>query len=182
LLALAAVYATVRYNLFKGVPWSDWPGYIADKVLAVAGLLLLALAGWRKFRRQASIAVLMAWAGVLIIGHGVLALGLFPEGYFSRFISNGHATVAGGVSLLTGGLAIGLLEIGARRAAAWGSNEVAAFLAGLMIFSAVHAAAPGVSGWIDPRTWPGGLPPLTMLASVPALLVSGLLVTRKRRR
>ena len=54
LIALAAVYATVRYNVFKGVPWSDWPGYIADKALAVAGLLLLTSAGWRKVRGGAS--------------------------------------------------------------------------------------------------------------------------------
>ena len=31
ILVLAAAYATVRYNIFKGVPWSDWPSYIADK-------------------------------------------------------------------------------------------------------------------------------------------------------
>jgi len=179
-IALAALYATVRYNVFKGVPWGDWPGYIADKALAVAGLLLLALAGWRKFRGRGSGALLMSWAGVLVIGHVALSLALFPAGYFSRFITDGHATLAGGISLLAGGLAIGLLELGARRAAVWRNGGVAASFSGLLVFSAVHSAAPGVSGWLDPGTWPGGLPPLTLLASVPAFLTSGLLLMRVR--
>lgn len=181
-IASAAVYATVRYNVFKGVPWSDWPGYIADKAIAVAGLLLLALAGWRKSRGRGSTAALMSWSGVLVIGHVVLSLGLFPGGYFSRFISDGHATVAGGISLLAGGLAVGLLELGARRAAMWRAGRVAASFSVLLVFAAVHTVAPGVASWLEPGTWPGSLPPLTLLASAPAFFVSGLLLVRAHVR
>jgi len=178
-LASAAVYATLRYNVFKGVPWSDWPGYIADKVIAVAALLLVALAGWRKFRGRGSTVVLMAWAGVLVIGHVVLSLGLFPGGYFDKFMTGGRATATGGMSLLTGALAVGLLELGARRASGWAPRGVTVSMVGLLGLSAVHTAAPGLAGWFEPRSWPGELPPLTLIASVPALFVAAML-TRQR--
>lgn len=181
MLVLAAAYATIRYNIFKGVPWSDWPGYIADKVLAVAALLLLALAGWRKLTSRRSTAVVMAWAGLLVIGHVLLSLGLFSgDYYFDKFIAGRRITSLGGLSLLTGALAVGLLELGARRASAWTLTGTTASMAGLLGLSAVHTAAPGLAGWLDPRSWPGGLPPLTLLTSAPALFVAAMLTVSRR--
>jgi len=170
----AAVYATVRYNLFKGVPWSDWPGYIADKALAVAGLLLLALAVWRRVRGSGGSRTLMAWAGVLVIGHALLSLALFPGGHFPKLLSEGKITPIGGLSLLTGALAVGLLELGARQAPNWTPSGTRTGLAALLVLGAVHTAAPGLAGWFEPGTWPGGLPPLTVIAAVPALAVAVL--------
>ena len=118
----------------------------------------------------------MAWAGVLVIAHVVLSLGLLPGGYFVRFISEGHVSVAGGISLLTGGLAIGLLELGARGAALWRAGATTASISGLLALSALHTAALGLSSWFDLSTWPGGLPPLTLIASAPAFVVGTILV------
>src|SRR5688572_13451556 len=41
---IAVAYATVRYNIFKGVAWSDWPVYTLNKVFGVTSLLLLVIA------------------------------------------------------------------------------------------------------------------------------------------
>lgn len=169
----SSAYATLRYNLFKGVPWSEWPGYVANKVLAVAGLLLLALAAWRKLRGGAgSSSVVMSWAGTLILAHVVLTIGLFTPVHYDRLFSNGRLAAIGGWSLLTGAVALGLLELGARRAPTWSRPAGLAAMAALLGLSAIHTAAPGLKGWLDVSAWPGGLPPLTMLASVPAVIVA----------
>lgn len=178
-VGLAAGYATVRYNVFKGVPWSDWPAYTANKALAVAGLLLLAQAGWRKLGRKpgrtaghrASTRVPMAWAGALILSHALVSFGLFTPAYFGKFFADGRLNVVGGLSLLAGAAAVGLLELGARSAAGWSRRAWQRSLAGLLALSVVHTAAPGLAGWFDPAGWPGYLPPLTLLACLPALAV-----------
>lgn len=177
-VAMAAAYATLRYNVLKGVPWSEWPGYIANKVLAVAGLLLLALAAWRKLRGGAGTSVAMGWAGVLILAHVVLTIGLFTPGHYDRFFSAGRLGSIGAWSLLTGAVAVGLLDLGARRAHTWSRSTGLAAMSALLGLSAIHTAAPGLSGWLDPASWPGGLPPLTMLSTIPALFLATM-VARK---
>ena len=169
-LVVAGGYATVRYNLFKGVPWSDWPGYVANKALAVAGLWLLAWAAWRKLRASGSTRVPMAWAGALILSHAFLSFGLFNPTYFGKFLADGRVNVVGDLSLLTGAGAVALLELGARGAPRWSRRAWLRSLAVLLVLSVLHTSLPGLSGWFAPATWPGRLPPLTLLASAPALL------------
>jgi hypothetical protein len=181
LLAVAAAYATVRYNLFKGVPWSDWPGYIANKALAVAGLWLLAWAAWRKFKGAGSTRVPMAWAGCLILSHALVSFCLFGSAYFPKYFAAEKVNLIGGVSLLTGALAVALLELGARSAPSWQPRLWLRSLAGLLVLSTLHTALPGVSGWFTPAEWPGRLPPLTLLASVPGVLIGLRLLTASAR-
>ena len=168
LLGAALSYATVRYNLFKGVPWSDWPGYIVNKALAVAGLWLLAWSAGRKLAGRRSTRVPMGWAGCLILSHVVVSLGLFGYVLFPKYFADGKVNLVGGVSLLAGALAVTLLELGARSASAWPRRIWLRILAALLGLSALHTAFPGLAGWFVPREWPGSLPPLTLLACAPA--------------
>lgn len=170
LLGVAVAYATLRYNLFKGVPWSDWPGYVANKALAVAGVWLLAWAAWRKLNGAGSTRVPMAWAGCLIVSHALVSFGLFNPTYFSKFFAEGRVNGVGGLALLTGAGAVALLELGARGAPDWSRRAWLRSLAVLLVFSVLHTSLPGLGGWFAPATWPGRLPPLTLLASAPALL------------
>ena len=50
----STLYATVRYNVVKGVPWSDWPAYTPNKALALAALVVLVLS---VVRRRSAVAV-----------------------------------------------------------------------------------------------------------------------------
>jgi len=52
-----------------------------------------------------------------------------------------------------------------------------ALLAGLI---AAHTAIQGGPGWLTPETWPGGMPPITLLGTLLALVV--LAVTGRARR
>ena len=42
-VAVSGIYATLRYNVFKRVPWSDWPHYVGNKILALSALILVSL-------------------------------------------------------------------------------------------------------------------------------------------
>ncbi len=42
-IVFTAVYAILRYNIFKGVEWTHFPLYIMNKILAFSGFLLLVL-------------------------------------------------------------------------------------------------------------------------------------------
>ncbi|KKO17939.1 MAG: hypothetical protein BROFUL_03390 [Candidatus Brocadia fulgida] len=46
----AAAYATLRYNVFKGVPWSDWSTYVMNKAVALSALAFMALEVFRSRR------------------------------------------------------------------------------------------------------------------------------------
>ena len=37
------IYAVLRYNVFKGVPWIDFPTYVFNKVLSLSALILFVL-------------------------------------------------------------------------------------------------------------------------------------------
>lgn len=181
LLGTALAYATVRYNIFKGVPWSDWPGYIANKALAVAGLWLLAWSAGRKLAGRRSTRVPMAWAGCLILSHVLVSFGLFSSALFPKYFAHDKVNLIGGASLLVGALAMALLELGARSATAWQRRTCLRALAALLALSALHTAVPGLASWFVPSEWPGSLPPLTLLACAPAAALAPHLLRHFRR-
>lgn len=167
--ALTAAYATLRYNVFKGVPWGDWPGYILNKVLAVSSLVLLAWAGSRKVRGGGPSAMLMTWGGGAALAHVLLSFALLQPAYFERLFMAGKLTAAAGFSIAAGALAYVLLEIGARRSSEWTRGTSLGVLMLLLGLAVVHTAVPAAQSWLSLQTWPGYLPPLTMLAIGPAL-------------
>lgn len=165
LLGLALLYATLRYNVFKHVPWSDWPGYTTNKALAVGSLLLLAAAVLRLARRQPS-GILLLWSGGLALSHSLLSFALLSPLYFPKLFYEGKLTAAAGLSLLLGALLMAVMEIGARLGSEWppawrqGSLALVAFGTGL------HASVTAFPSWVETGTWPGGLPPLTLISFV----------------
>lgn len=169
-LGAATLYATVRYNAFKGVPWADWPSYTVNKSLAVASLLLIAIAAVRLARRRGATGTLLAWSGALALAHTLLSFALFTPGYFPRLFDGARLSAAGGVSVLLGAAAMAAMELGARRAGGWSPGWRGAALALTALASGVHAAVPGLASWFDPQGWPGFLPPLTLISFVAGLV------------
>lgn len=181
-LGAALAYATLRYNVFKGVPWQDWPAYTLNKALAVASLLLIAIAVWRLVRGRAGTSTVLGWAGALAFTHSLLSYALFTPLYFPRLFEAGRLTFSAGLAITLGVGAMVAMELGARRSGPWSPNLRHAALALIAFASGVHAALPALATWIDPTTWPGGLPPLTLisfLAGTAALVIWAVrLVTR----
>jgi hypothetical protein len=172
-LGLALVYATVRYNVFKGVAWADWPSYTVNKALAVGALVLIAIAVLRLVRGGRT-AALLAWSGALAWSHSLLSFALLNPSYFPRFFDGVKLGFNGGASLAVGAGIMAMLELGARRAGGWSVGIRIAALAVLAFAAGIHAALPALATWIEPANWPGAMPPLTLISFLAGTLALGV--------
>lgn len=156
-------YATLRYNVFKGVPWTDWPAYTLNKALAFAALGLIALAVFRIAARRPT-GTILAVGGALGLAHSLLSFALLDPAYYPRFYAGGKLTFLAGLSLTLGAAATVAMDLGARKCGGWRPGRRQAALAAIAFGVGLHAALPAVTTWIAPATWPGGLPPITLLS------------------
>lgn len=180
-LAVAMLYATLRYNIFKHVPWADWPTYVVNKAFGVSSLMLLALTAIRWSIGNSAGKKLMLWSGSLTGAHVVLSLVLLKPEYYPKFFDGSKFTNIAAFSLLIGAAAFALQELGARDAKSWRPVSKKKILGLLIAITGVHAALPGFSGWFALSTWPGGLPPITLISSIIATLAVSLLMLAGRK-
>lgn len=175
-------YAFVRYVVLKGEPFASVPLYVTNKAVALFALVLIAAAAarprasWRHAARAAGLvaAVLHGLASVVLLRPAYLPK-LHAAG--GRLTGSAELAVLCGAATLVAFLALAVARPGARPPlrARW-------FVRGALAVAAVHCAALGAKGWVEPARWPGGLPPLTLLGSLAATvgLAAALLVGRQR--
>ena len=161
----SVAYATARYNIFKGVPWSDWPAYTLNKAFAMAALFLLVLSVFRK----GSAGKLpndrtLFMAGVFTSVHVVLSLTLLSPAYYPDFFVEGKLTAALGLSMLLGAAAAALMYAGGGPHGSHDAHAAVRNLAILALVSGVHAMLQGFAKWFAPSTWPGMMPPITLIS------------------
>ncbi len=163
-------YAIVRYNVFKGVPWDQLPIYVANKAIAFVGLVMLGLSRVvvEKNRRKN-----LGLTGALLVAvHVLLSLILaWPKYYESFYAATGQMTLSAELSMLAGALGTGgllwLFYVTTVRPVA-GQTHRTSLVPGLgravLLFTAIHVALIGMRGWFDFASWPGSLPPITLLS------------------
>jgi hypothetical protein len=171
-LAVAFVYAFVRYVVFKGVPLAHVPLYVTDKAIAVAALFAFsrAIASLEPETRRAS-----ARRGlVLSTIHVVASLPLLTPGYLPRLFSDPHASTGfnftGESTIVLGVLSFGLaLVVSIPRPSRSDRPRTKAPTAlhnAVIALAVLHCAALGYANWLDPSHWPGLLPPITLLSAL----------------
>jgi hypothetical protein len=163
----SVAYATARYNVFKGVPWSEWPTYTLNKALALAALFLLARAAFRVYlARTDTNAHALQMASVFASMHVMLSLVVLSPAHFEKWFVHDKLTAVPALSMLLGAIAAVLMMAGRRirvgRDASGGLNTLAILAAA----SGLHAMLPGFAGWFAPAEWPGMLPPITLISFV----------------
>ena len=167
LLALlgSVLYATARYNVFKDVPWSDWPTYTLNKAFALCALVLVLLSVVRARRAGGdSTAPTMYMARVFGFTHVILSLTLLSPAYYERFFAQGKLTAAAGVSMLLGAVAAAAMAVDKRTRGNQDTSGAARNLATLAVVVGLHAMLQGFAGWFAPSEWPGRMPPITLLS------------------
>ncbi|MFN3168182.1 MAG: hypothetical protein ACE37H_14060 [Phycisphaeraceae bacterium] len=192
-LALASVYAVLRYHdVFFGVhPADQLPLYILNKAVSWAALVMIALAvgarpiarlsadklAWLKRDRRAIGMIGFGFAAV----HSAMSFALLSPSYYGKlYLESGKMNTWGELSMLTGIVGMALLVWQANLAKA-NHGEARRTLRRLgwsvLGLTAVHVAAMGWPGWLEPSAWPGGLPPITLWSFVVALtgLVLGVI-------
>jgi hypothetical protein len=182
-LMLAIGYAILRYHIVGPVPWRDFPFFILNKGLCLAGFLLLTMnfalgplnslgiavpTGWLNARKA------MGMTGfLLVLIHALMSFLLFSSSVYAKFFTeDGGLTLLAGLSMLGGVLAFVVL---------WGYNmtfqtflrEDKAFIQFItsrkfmlfaLLLGAAHLFFMGYQGWLNPAGWHGGLPPISLVA------------------
>jgi len=162
-------YATLRYNVFKGVPWSDWPVFVLNKALALSSLLLLVLWAVRARRGKGTPqTVLLTAASRMTLAHVGLSLVALTPVYFPAFFLDGRLTWQAGTAVALGVAAASGLAAGARQGGPHGHRLPAL---GLVAFGAgTHAALYGYASWLTPWAWPGYMPPITLVSFMAGII------------
>lgn len=175
----STLYATFRYNIFKGVPWTDWPLYVLNKSFAVSALILLVLAIFRYRNNQPkSNKQILNVASFFLILHILISTSLLNPAYCAKFSVDAKLTLPASISILLGAIATALFF---RNSISKGleerRNEKIKYLTIVSLFVGFHAGLQGYLSWFSPNTWPGYLPPITLvsfLLGLSALLIRAL--------
>jgi hypothetical protein len=182
-LLLSIAYAVLRYHIVGPVPWDDFPLFIFNKGLCLAGFILLTLNFSLGPLRHLGVPISEGWLNsrkalgmggfLLVLLHAFMSFLLFsPDIYGKFFDADGSLSLIGGWSMLFGVLGFVFL---------WGYNmsfqtflrEDAAFIRFLtsrktlllaLTLGGLHLFFMGYQGWLNPAGWHGGLPPISLVA------------------
>ncbi len=182
-LLLAIGYSVLRYHIVGPVPWKDFPMFILNKGLCLAGFILLTFNftlgplnslgvpvsnGWLKSRKALGMTGFL-----LVLIHALMSFMLFsPASYGKFFAENGSLTLLASLAMLFGVLAFVFL---------WGYNlsfqtflrEDTAFIQFItsrkvllfaLVLGGLHLFFMGYEGWLKPAGWHGGLLPISLVA------------------
>ena len=194
------LYAIIRYNVFKGVEWVHLPLYIVNKSAAFAGVVMIALAymvgkvfggpaGSERVRAQAKFLGMAGFSMITV--HILMAMVLLsPANYEKFFASSGKLNLSGELTFLFGVVAYVCLlfpaittlpymydALGMRR---WLRAQHMGYVT--LALACGHTMAMGYKGWIDLSTWPGNLPPITLLGFLAAFAALAVKAARMAAR
>jgi DMSO/TMAO reductase YedYZ heme-binding membrane subunit len=182
-------YAVIRYHLAGDVEWRHFPLYILNKATSLAAVFFLASSYLiRKIIRwhghdPALRLVVIKFCGLmgffLAAVHAFFSLCLLSPAYYGQYFDDvGRLNLQGEIAMAAGVVAFFFLlgpaittlpgmprAIGGWR---WKRNQRAGYIA--ITFLAVHLVTLGLEGWLAPQDWHGGIPPVSLVAVVAALL------------
>src|SRR3989338_11414763 len=113
LFAVILGYALLRYNIIKGVPWSDLPLFISNKAIALYAVVFIALSfiigplvkfwpgTFTRFRPLRKYFGLFGFGFASI--HALISLLIFTPQYYPKFfLETGKLNLTGEISMLFG--------------------------------------------------------------------------------
>ncbi|GEM_PF-284577 len=189
LFGAALVYAIIRDHLAGDVPWAHFPLFILNKATSLAAVFFVAssyLVGkvfhWHDHDRALRLVVIKfcGLTGFFLAGvHALFSLALLSPAYYAKYFDpDGRLNLEGEVAMAVGVIGLFLLmspaittlpmmpkAIGGRR---WKRSQFAGYVA--LTFVVAHLTALGIAGWLAPAGWNGGLPPISLVALVAALV------------
>jgi DMSO/TMAO reductase YedYZ heme-binding membrane subunit len=189
-------YAVLRYHLVGDVAWRHFPLFILNKATSLAAVVFVAcsyLVGkvihWHDHDRALRL-VVIKFCGLmgffLAAAHVFFSLSLLTPAYYGKYFdAAGRLNLQGELAMAVGVIALFFLlspalttlpmmpkALGGWR---WKRSQRAGYVALSLVL--VHLVVLGVKGWLAPKGWHGGLPPISLVAAVAALVP--LLVKRK---
>jgi len=192
----SVVYAVVRYHLAGDVEWRHFPLFILNKATSLAAVIFVAcsylikkIIHWHDGDKALRL-VVIKFCGLmgffLAAVHAFFSLCLLSPAYYGKYFDDvGRLNLQGEVAMTVGVLGLFFLlapalttlpmmpkAIGGWR---WKRNQRAGYIALTLVV--VHLVVLGIKGWLAPKGWHGGMPPVSLVAVVVALVP--LVVKRK---
>lgn len=185
ILILVFSYAIIRYNIIKGVAWEQLPLFISNKAISLSAVIFIALSyalgSLARFLPKIFVPALnlRKFFGLLGFGlasiHGLISLLIFTPAHYPKFFSNvGELNLAGELSVLFGVLTFFVFTIVALASIPaiaksmghqrWLATQRLGYLGLILIF--FHIFVIGLEGWLKLAGWPGGLPPISLIAAI----------------
>ena len=166
------LYAVLRYHVFGTSDWSQLPLWTANKAVSFSSAILLACSYLTRDRSRAKRLGLGGFALALL--HGFMSMPLLSPAYYAKLYDGPRLSWTGELCMLGGCIAIVLLlapaitsvpaiQSGMSRTD-WLRWQRVGYLA--LAFTVLHVMALGTNAWRQPETWPGWMPPITLLSSI----------------
>jgi DMSO/TMAO reductase YedYZ heme-binding membrane subunit len=196
IFGFSLAYAVIRYHFAGDVPWRHFPLFILNKATSMAAVIFVACAyligkiiRWHDHDKALRL-VVIKFCGLmgffLAAVHAIFSLSLLSPAYYGKYFDDGgRLNLQGEIAMTVGVLGLFFLlapavttlpmmpkAIGGWR---WKRNQRAGYVALALVV--VHLVVLGIKGWLAPKGWPGGIPPVSLVAVVAALVP--LLVKRK---
>ena len=190
------IYAIVRYHFAGDVEWRHFPLFILNKATSLAAVVFVScsyligkIIRWHDHDKALRLVVIKfcGLMGFFLAGiHAFFSLGLFSPAYYAKYFDEaGRLNLQGELAISVGVIALFFLmapaimtlpmmpkAVGGQR---WKRGQRAGYVT--LILVVVHLVVLGLKGWLAPRGWPAGIPPISLVALLVALVP--LFVKRK---
>lgn len=165
ILLLCFTYAACRYVIFGEVAYTQLPAYVSNKAFAFSIAALLLMSALKQKHNSAQAASYGRWAWHLLLLHTLISATLFSAVHYPKFF-DGEMSNANGQLLLLAGV-IG--AYGFYRLQHLKDNHQLKALCALLLVA--HVLPMGGS-WFSAESWPGYMPPVSLLSFIMAGIAS----------
>jgi hypothetical protein len=170
-LLFSILYSILRYNIFSDVSWIDLPLYVFNKGFALSSIILFAYYHSSINNPKISVNKLFReYAIILGVLHILISLIIISPEYFPKFYNSLKLNGVGELSIFFGVISSGIIlymnskKILEESLSKTKTKERLASIFFVML--AAHVFVMGYKGWLDPGSWPGYLPPITLLSFI----------------
>lgn len=172
-------YAILRYNIFKEVPWKNLPLWVTNKAFALTALILIGYSFCAPRTKPKKEIGLLGFFVALI--HVILSLILLSPAYYEKFYeADGKMVLIGEIAILVGVLSFAFLFLAAyqsfprlRDKTECNLRLIHQLVLGSLLLNLVHVFVMGYKGWINMSSWPGMIPPITLVSFILCVLFLG---------
>ncbi len=172
ILLLSLLYSVFRYNIFNNVSWQDLPLYVFNKAIALSIILLLF---YNQISDQREKHVVDTGIGItlLVIAHITMSIILQSPEYYIKFYIGQKLNLTGSLSLLFGILAFLLFcftilvsFIKSNDTFTQNRGNIEKIKISTLFLIGFHLFVMGINGWLEPSTWPGYMPPISLVSFI----------------
>lgn len=181
------IYAVLRYNIFKEVPWEHLPLWITNKAFAMTATILVGYSFCAdKSKPRKEIGILGFYIAII---HAIISFIILKPSYFSKFFSpDGKLNFIGEVSMLAGVICLCLLLVATYKSYPTVIEEskvdlklIHQLVLWAIVLNIIHLLFMGFSGWLKVNEWPGMLPPVSLVSLLICIYYFGKRIFRNTK-